>query len=159
MGILGFSNESAPFQKIFYLADAGTGTGQHQDSPLDMAADADLWSIPAGCLISKVYLIITTGITGTTNLDFGDDDNADGFFDSSLSVADLSVAGLYGWDAKVAGAYLRVETAGGTDALDLYVVPAAKYYSAAGKELKMDLTTASTAGAVRLVVEGYQFIY
>ena len=56
---------------------------------------------------------------------------------------------MYGYDAKLSGAYLRLQTAGATDAGDIYVVPAAKYYAAAGKEVKMDLTTAGTAGSFR----------
>jgi hypothetical protein len=62
---------------------------------------------------------------------------------------------MYGWDAKVAGSYLRVQTAGATDAADIYVVPSAKYYSATGKEVKLDVTGSNTAGAARVVIEGF----
>ena len=47
--------------------------------------------------------------------------------------------------------------AGATDAADIYVVPNAKYYSATGKEVKLDTATASTAGTARVVIEGYYF--
>lgn len=155
MGI-GFAGER--FQKIFYFAYGGSGDGSSAQAPLSMAADnATVWNIPAGTLIDKCYVIIDTAITGTTNFDIGDDDDADGYVDSSLSIADLGVTGLYGYDAKLAGAYLRVQTAGATDAADIYVVPSAKFYSATGKELKMDLTTAATAGTLRVVVEGVYF--
>jgi phage tail sheath gpL-like len=144
------------FQQIIHLALAGRGdqSGLSVENAKSLAADADLWTIPAGTVIEKVYVIIDTAITGTTNLDIGDDDDADGFIDSSLSVT-LGTAGMYGWDVKNAGAYLRVQTAGATDAADIYVVPNAKYYAAAGKEVKMDLTTAATAGVARVVIEGY----
>lgn len=143
------------FRQEFYFKHGGSGdnSGISSDNAKTMV-DGDIMAIPAGMLIEKCYVIIDTLITGTTNLDVGDDDAANGFVDGSVSVT-LGTVGMYGWNAKVAGAYLRVETAGATDAADIYVVPNAKYYSAAGKELKLDVTTASTAGAFRVVVEGY----
>ena len=152
---LGFAGEK--FTKVFYFAYGGSGDGSSAQAPLSMAADnATVWDIPAGTLIEKCYVIVDTAVVSTTNFDIGDDDDPDGFVDSSLSVT-LGTPGLYGYNAKVAGAYLRVETAGGTDAADIDVVPNAKFYSASGKELKMDLTTAATAGALRVVVEGMYF--
>ena len=155
MSVLGFAGKR--FVKISYLAPGGSGsaTGDTPNNALALA-DADLWAIPAGTLIDKAYVRITTAITGTTNLDVGDDDDADGFIDGSLSVT-LGTAGLYGYDAKNAGAYLRIQTAGATDAADIYVVPSAKFYAAAGKEVKLDTTTASTAGAAFVVIEGVYF--
>jgi len=152
MGALGFAGERFVKQKWF--AYGGTGSGDNPSDPAAIATSADLFSIPAGTVIDKVYVVITTGLTGTTNLDIGDDDSANGFVDGSASIADLSVAGMYGWDAKNAGSYLRIQTAGATDAADIYVVPNAKYYSAAGKEIKLSTTTANTAGAFTVVVEG-----
>lgn len=116
--------------------------------------DVDVWAIPAGTIITKVYVIIDTLMTGTTDVDIGDDDDPNGFVDGSLSVT-VGTAGMYGWNVKTAGAYLRTETAGATDAADIYVVPNAKHYSASGKEVKMDLTTAATAGKMRVIIEGY----
>jgi hypothetical protein len=63
---------------------------------------------------------------------------------------------MYCSNAKSRGAYLRVQTAGATDAGDIYVVPESKYYRVAGKSLKLDNTTTNTAGAFRVVVEGYK---
>lgn len=142
------------FKKVFYLEHGGKG----EMTGLDAAnakpfSDGDLMVIEAGMVVEKCYVIVDVAITGVTNLDVGDDDDADGYVDGSLSVT-LGTPGMYGWDAKLAGAYLRVQTAGATDAGDIYVVPSAKYYSAAGKELKLDTTTASTAGKARVVVEG-----
>lgn len=140
-------------KEIFLSGTATGGSGASADSPLPFV-DGDLWAIPAGTVIEKCYLIVDVAITGTTNLDIGDDDDADGFVDGSLSVT-LGTPGMYGWNAKLAGAYLRVETAGATDAADIYVVDNAKYYAAAGKELKLDVTTANTAGSARVIIEGY----
>ncbi len=144
------------FQKVIFLSanGAAANSGEHADSPKPFA-DGDLYAIEAGTVIEKVYVIIDTAITGTTNLDVGDDDDADGFVDGSASVT-LGTAGMYGWDAKNAGAYLRIQTAGATDAADVYVVPNAKHYSVSTKELKLDVTGTNTAGAARVIIEGFK---
>ena len=145
------------FQQVVYFGGTtvglGDASGKDASNAKAIADDTVVWNIPAGCLIERVYVIIDTLLTGTTDLDVGDDDDADGFVDGSLSVT-VGTVGMYGWNAKTAGAYLRVQTAGATDAADIYVVPNAKYYSAAGKEVKLDVTTANTAGAFRIVIEG-----
>lgn len=150
----GFKGES--FEKVFHFSGP---LGKGSKSGLNAAnakpiADTDLMAIEAGTVITKVFAIIDTAITGTTALTVGDDDGAASFV--ADLVAGFATPGLYGWDAKSAGAYLRVETAGATDASDIYVVPAAKYYPVAGKEIKLDNTTTNTAGALRVVVQGYR---
>lgn len=142
------------FQKVIYLEYGGKGA-QSGDTPENALpfVDGNLWSIPAGTLIEKVYVIIDTLLTGTTDLDVGDDDDADGYIDGSLSVT-VGTAGMYGWNAKTAGAYLRVQTAGVTDAADIYVVPNAKYYSVGTKSVKLDVTGTNTAGKARVFIEG-----
>lgn len=149
----GFEKEK--FQKVIYVAHGGSSanSGLNPASPKPFT-DGDLWAIPANVVIEKVYAIVDVAVTGTTDFDIGDDDDADGFLDGSLSLT-IGTAGMYGWDVKLAGAYLRVQTAGATDAADIYVVPNAKYYSATGKEVKIDGTGTSTAGKVRVVIEGY----
>lgn len=149
--------QGAPFYREIHLKGAtAAGTGSASGASYNDAKgfiDGDLMDIPAGLLIEKVFVIVDTAITGTTNLDVGDDDDADGFVDGSLSVT-LGTPGMYGYNAKVAGAYLRVETAGATDAADIYVVPTAKLYTATGKEIKLDVTGTNTAGRARVVVIG-----
>jgi hypothetical protein len=144
------------FQKQVHFAVTGCAAGNQGNSYAapKCFGDVDVWAIPAGVVIEKVYTIIDTAITGTTDFDIGDDDQSDDFLDGSVSLT-IGTAGMYGWNAKVAGAYLRVQTAGATDAADIYVVPNAKYYSASGKEVKMDATGAATAGQARIVIEGY----
>lgn len=146
------------FTQVFYLSSTATsaGTCKSYSSPCTFV-DRDLMAIPAGTVIEKVFAIVDVAITGTTNLDVGDDDDADGFLDGSLSVT-LGTPGMYGWDVKSAGAYLRILTAGVTDPADPYVVPNAKYYASAGKEVKLDITTANTAGKARIFVEGF-YVY
>ena len=145
-----------PFEKQVHFAVTGCAAANGGDSYAapKCFGDVDLMPIPAGVVIEKVYAIIDTAITGATDFDIGDDDDADGFLDGSLSLT-IGTAGMYGNNAKVSGAYLRVQTAGATDALDIDVVPNAKYYAAVGKEVKMDVTGTATAGRARIVVEGF----
>lgn len=150
----GFKGEQ--FEKVFYFSGASgkgalTGLSAANAKPI---ADTDIMAIPAGTIISKVFMIIDTAVTGSTAITVGDDDSAAGFIPSASLT--LGTPGMYAWDAKAAGAYLRVQTAGATDAADIYVVPQAKYYSAAGKEIKLDNTTTNTGGALRVVVQGYR---
>jgi len=154
MSVLGHPGES--FRVVRWYEYAATGSGEDFSNPAPIAAaSTDVFAIPAGTLITNVYVYIHTALTGTTNLDVGDDDSANGFVDGSLSIADLGVTGLYSWDAKLSGSYLRVQTAGATDAADIYVVPQAKYYAAAGKEVKYVTSTANTAGKFAIIVEGF----
>lgn len=148
----GFVKEK--FVKTVYLSSSGSASnkGLSAASPKPFA-DGDLWAIPAGTVIEKVYLIVDTAITGTTALTIGDDDGAASFCPNASIT--LGTPGIYCNNAKVAGAYLRVETAGASDAGDIYVVPTSKWYAAAGKEVKLDNTTANTAGTARVVIEGY----
>lgn len=147
-----------PFVHTVYVKGTATGgNGSSYSSPKPFV-DGDLWAIPAGTMITKVYAIVDTAITGTTDIDVGDDDQSDDFIDGSAGglQSGLATPGLYGWDAKNAGAYLKITTAGATDALDIYTVPAVKYYSSSGKEVKLDVTTANTAGRMRVVIEGFR---
>lgn len=144
------------FYREIYVTGAsaqGSGDGTSYASA-KKCATGDLMDIPAGLLIQKVFMIVDVAITGSTNIDVGDDDDADGFVDSSLSVT-LGTPGMYGYSAKVAGAYLRTETAGATDPADIDVVENAKYYSATGKEIKLAVTGTWTAGKFRVVVMGW----
>ena len=140
------------FVKEIFLAHGGTGDGSSSSNPLPLV-DVDAMAIPAGLLVDKVYAIVDVALAGTSALEIGDDDDADGFVPSASIT--VGTAGMYGWDAKNAGAYLRIQTAGATDAADIYVVPNAKYYSAEGKEVKLNFTGTSSAGSMRVVVEGH----
>lgn len=144
-----------PFQKVIYLESGGKGDadGHSADHAANFVDNASLWAIPQHTKIDKVYLVIDTAITGTTDIDVGDADDADGFIDGSLSLT-LGTTGAYSMDAKLGGAYLRVQTAGATDAGDIYVVPASKYYKVSGKYIAIDCTGSNSAGKARLVIEG-----
>lgn len=142
-------------QTTYYSGASGLGSHTGRDAGNAKAiVDGDLFAIPANTVIENVYVIIDTAITGTSALNVGDDDDNDGYVPTA-SVT-LGTPGMYAWDAKNGGAYKRIQTAGATDAADIYVVPNAKFYSAAGKEVKLDVTGTNTAGAFRVVVEGYR---
>ncbi len=151
---VGFKDEK--FKKVFYFEYNGKGS-QDGLSPGNAKpiADTDLMAIPAGMVIEKVYVIIDTAVAGTTALDIGDDDDADGFVKNAALT--LGTPGLYSYNAGVAGDYLRYLTQGAST--PNVVAPMAKYYSAAGKEIKMDNTTSNSAGKLRVVVEGLYHSY
>ena len=127
---MSFANER--FLVMKYFAFGGTGTGASALDPVALA-DGDLATIEAGWTVTSAMVVVTTAITGTTQLDLGDDDDPNGF----VAAATLTVAASLN-----SGAYL--DNAGD----DL-----AKYYPAA-KTLKLDNTTTSTAGAGYVVLEG-----
>jgi hypothetical protein len=147
------------FIKVLYFCGTTVGTGKATGTDPSNCLpikDETIFTTEAKMLITNMYMVITTTLTGTTDIDIGvTADDADGFFDGSLALTALT-PGVYGWDAKLKGAYLRVQTAGVTDAADIYVVPQAKYYTAA-TAIAMDVTTANTAGAFQVVIEGVKF--
>lgn len=146
-----------PFNQVVYWSAAGSGssTGSSADNALPLDADADIFTIPANTVIEKVYVVIDVAVSGTTGFDVGDDDDGDGFVDGSSSIT-LGSAGIYGYEAARAGQYLRLAQGveGGTGN---YMVPQAKYYSASGKEVKLDITGTPAAGSGKIVIEGYRF--
>jgi hypothetical protein len=142
-----------PFvQEIFVTGAVAVGSGSG-DSYLSSKAclTGDLMPIEAGMLIEKVFVIVDVAVTGSTAVNVGDDDSSNGFVPTAALT--LGTPGMYGYDAKAAGSYLRIQTAGATDAGDIYVVPNAKYYPAA-KTLKLAVTGTWTAGKLRVVVMG-----
>lgn len=128
---MSFKNEE--FLKVKYYAYGATGSGA---SASDAAAvsDSDVMKLEAGMVVENVDVLVTTSITGATQLDVGDDDDQNGFVAAATLTAGAPVVG--------AGAYLT----GG----------AKKYYSAAGKEVKVDVTGTATAGAFVVKVKGYK---
>jgi len=128
---LSFSDDNANLHVVHY-AHAGTGNGS-AGSPKPIV-DSDIIAIPAGFVVEGVDVVVTAAVTGSTQLDVGDDDDQNGFVAAAtLTLNALSVG---------AGAYL----ASG----------AKKYYSAVGKEVKLDMTGASSAGAFKVILKGYR---
>lgn len=143
------------FQTITYYEYGGKGSMSGGDAGNAKAiSDGDVMAIEAGTIIEKVYMVIDTAIEGTTALEVGDDDASDGFISNSFVT--LATPGLYGWNAKEVGSYLQMGAAGEAGSSTEYAVPNVKYYSAAGKEVKLNVTTANTAGKFKVIVEGYK---
>lgn len=121
------------FSKVVYAAVGGTGKGASAADPLPLV-DGDLFVIEAGMLITNVSVVVTTAITVATQMDIGDDDDQNGFVAAATLTANAASAN--------SGAYL----ASG----------AQKYYAAAGKEVKLDMTGTAGAGAICVVISGYK---
>lgn len=145
------------FHQEVFVAFGGNGTnGSSPQSAIKCDAangtSLNLWAIPAGALIERVYVVVDTAITGTTAINVGDDDGSSSFVPTAAIT--YATPGVYGWDAKSAGAYMRIQTAGATDAGDIYVVPNSKYYTVGTKTVKAAITGNCTAGRWHVVIEG-----
>lgn len=137
-----------PFTKVIYLATpSGSGSGTSYANAKSMV-DADLMTIQPGMVIEHVYAVVDEAVLGTSALNVGDDDDADGY----IASADVTLAtpGMYAYNPDTRGAY-GVDAGGGN---------AGKYYGAAGKEIKLDVTGALGAtGKVRVIIQGYNHSY
>jgi len=130
---MSFKNEK--FLKVKYYAFGGSGGGASAADPAS-PVDSDVMAIEAGMVIESCEVVVSTAITGTTQLDVGDDDDQNGFVAAATLTAAVSPA-----TSAAAGAYLAAG--------------AKKHYASAGKEVKLDITTAMTAGAFAVKVAGY----
>lgn len=128
---MAFKNEE--FVHLKYYAFGGSGSGVSAADPAS-PVDSDVMILEAGMVVENVDVIVTTSITGSTQLDVGDDDDQNGFVAAATLTAGQPVVG--------GGAYIATG--------------AKKYYSAAGKEVKLDVTGTTTAGAWIVKVKGYQ---
>ena len=148
--VAGVGCAGEPFSQIMYFEHGGKGSASGM-SEANAAAieDKDVMAIPAKTMITKVYAIIDTAVTGSTAIALGDDDSASGYVPSNLLVH--GTPGIYGFAPNQAGSYTSIQPGG------VYAVPSSKLYTAAGKEVKIDVTGASSAGKFRVVVEGFRF--
>lgn len=138
-----------PFEKVIHISSAVNATQSAEYSGNDYTSpkgfyDGDLWNIPAGTVIEDMYVIVDTVVSGITLFELGDDDDANDFIASPSSP--LATAGVLYDTLTSRGAYLKL--AG--ENFRKY-----KYYSEAGKELKLNVTGTATAGKIRVVVKGY----
>lgn len=128
---MAFINEE--YLKVKYFAAGASGSGASAADPAS-PVDGDIMVLEAGMVVENVDVIVTTSITGATQLDVGDDDDQNGFVAAATLTAGQPVVG--------AGAYLATG--------------AKKYYSAAGKEVKLDMTGTASAGAFIVKIKGYK---
>lgn len=125
-----FKNEQ--FLVVKHYEYGASGSGNSSSDPAS-PVDGDIVAILAGCVVESCDVIIKSAVTG--DIDIGDDDDPNGF--SATGGITEGTPGVY----VGAGAYLT----GG----------AKKYYSAAGKEVKLDATTIS-AGSFVVALKGYR---
>lgn len=143
-----------PFEKVIHLSATPNATQSAANSGVDYTnpkgfIDGDLWAIPAGTIIEQMFIVVDTAVDGITLFELGDDDDANDFIASSSTPFNSYAAttGLMYWDLMYKGSYLKsLSSAGG---------PIGKYYPAAGKELKLNVTGTATAGKVRVIVRGF----
>ncbi len=132
----GFGGEKFLIEKCYEGGASGPGTFS---SPASGAADGDIAAIPAGTVITGVHVIVISALVGTTVVTVGDDDDADGWVDSG----DVTEG--------TPGVYQGSTSGGYADTVGL-----GKYYASAGKELKLDITTALSGGKYCVVAQGFR---
>lgn len=127
----GFVNEGIMLVSK-YFEHGASGSGK---SAADRAAieTNDIFSLEPGVRVVQAYVEIETAVTGSTAIDIGDDDDADGFIPTASLT--LGTPGTYGYGVDEKGVYLA-DTG----------EERSKYYGVADKEAKMAVTGASTAG-------------
>lgn len=142
---------NVPFTKVIYLATpSGSGSGTSYDNAKALGVDADLMAIQPGMVIEQAYVIVDEAVDGVTAIQLGDDDSAAGFLPTASTSTYLATPQMLGWSSTAKGSYLKDGSSN----------PAAKYYSAAGKEVKLDATgTLGVTGKVRVVIQGYNHSY
>lgn len=148
----------AKFSKVIHLTStnlsptpSANNDGRDYTSAKPMT-DGDLLNIPANVVVTNVYVIVDQAGSSLTAFNIGDDDDADGYIASSSPNASagqgLESTGLKYWDLAYHGVYLKDSTVVANH-------EAAKFYSATGKELKLDVTGTSVGYKLRVFVEGY----
>lgn len=143
--------KNLPFEKVIYLATpAGDGSGRSYGNAKALSTDADLMTIQPGMVIENIFVIVDEAVLGTTSIAVGDDDSGTGFLPVAATDTYLATPQILGYPSTVKGTYLKDGSSN----------PAAKYYSASGKEVKLDATGALGAtGKVRVIIRGYQGAY
>lgn len=125
-------------------------------------ADADLsaatgtltlFSIPANTIIHSVRAWVETAVTGATSEIVGDGTDTNGFLEDGFA-ASTGVYPLYNQDAAstFVGAYQLDSTDGATDAADVSIVPANKFYATADT-IDFIIGGTATAGKIHFFVE------
>lgn len=126
-----FKNEK--FLVVKHYEYGASGSGKDSSDPAS-PVDGDIVAILANCVIEECDVIVKSAITGAIT-GIGDDDDNDGFA-KGASITEAT-PGWYVGDGDYLAAGIK------------------KYYSAAGKEVKLDQTTIS-AGSFAVVLQGYR---
>lgn len=131
---MSFRNEQ--FESLIYLdTDGASGnTGTSAQDPKPISSKDSIFTMPAGSVVTEVDVIVTTALSGVTEMEVGDASNDDGF--AASGDITYGTAGAY----RGAGAYIS---------------GANKYYAAA-TDLDLDVVGAAASGTCVLRVKGYR---
>lgn len=135
------------YSKVVYINAAMTSTQSAAYSGADYTTakgfydSAALFTIPGGCVVEQMYVVVDTIVSGITLFRLGDSNDAAGFISSASSP--LASAGLLYYDLTSKGAYLKINSS-----------IQAKYFSA-DTAVALDVTGTATAGKIRVAAEGY----
>lgn len=137
---------NAPFHKVVYISAAANSTQSAANAGRDYSFpkgwySGDLLTIPAGCVVENVYMVVDVALAGPTVVSLGDGSSATGFMTSSSSP--LASTGILYWDVQYKGAYLY---SGSRSYAKLYSSDTA---------LKLAVTGTATAGKAKVVVDGW----
>ena len=131
---MAFKNEE--FVELIYLdTDGASGnSGKSADDPKPITSTDSLMDFPAGTVVEHVDVVITTALSGVTEMELGDGSDDNGF--AASGDITYGTAGAY----RGAGAYIS---------------GANKYYSSADA-LDLDVVGTASSGTCVLRVKGYR---
>lgn len=131
---MAFKNEE--FLELIYLdTDGASGnTGKSAADPKPITSTDSLIDLPAGTVVEHVDVVITTALSGVTEMELGDGSDDNGF--AASGDITYGTAGAY----RGAGAYIS---------------GANKYY-AAGDAMDLDVVGSAASGACVVRVKGYR---
>lgn len=144
-----------PYHQVIYLraaADSPTPSASYAGRDYGQAkplSDGNLLAIPKNVVITNVYVLVDGAVAGLTAFNIGDTDSASGYIASSSPATELASTGMKYWDLPYKGVYLKNDNIVTNHEF-------AKYYSASGKYLTLDVTgTAAVGSKMRVIVDGY----
>lgn len=151
------------FTKIYYFyGPSGKGSATGLDAGNAKAiTTGNVMLIPANTVIENVYVVVDTAITGTGNLSVGDTDLLDGYVGTNAITK--SSTGMYGFDSlskanansTATSNYLAVSTNSAALGKSTVTNPG-KLYTAGTKYITLAASGTNTAGAMRVVVQGFR---
>lgn len=130
----GFRNEQ--FVELIYLdTDGASGnSGKSADDALNFASKDGIVELAAGSVVTSVDVVVTTALSGVTEMEVGDASDDNGF--AASGDITYGTAGAY----RGAGAYIS---------------GANKYYSVA-TDVNLDVDGSASSGTAVIRVEGYR---
>lgn len=131
---MSFKNEE--FVELAYLATDGVAgnSGKSAQDALPFANKDDLMTLPEGSVVTEVDVVVTTALSGVTEMEVGDASDDNGF--AASGDITYGTAGAY----RGAGAYIS---------------GANKYY-ASSTDIALDVVGSAASGTAVVRVKGYR---